>query len=368
MKHIYVSGKSFFLAFIFMCCGFAAIAHSGSVRGVITDGKTRAGLEGANIYLPQLNTSALTNAFGQFFLRNIQPGTYEISISHVGFETISQTITIEDGVTTEVNLIMLPAAVNLQEVTINSVKSQAVNTISDVDIKLRPVNSSQDFMRMVPGLFTSQHQGGGKAEQMFLRGFDIDHGTDINVSVDDMPVNMVSHAHGQGYADLHFLIPEMVKQINFGKGPYQADKGNFATAGFAEFKTFDYLDNSFVKLEGGMFGHFRTAAAINLLSSAAGDGKSSAYIAGEYNYNRGYFDAPQHFNRLNLMGKYTVQLATDKRLSITLSAFRSNWEASGQIPERAVASGLIGRFGELDPEQGNTSRYNMNVQYLQSLN
>lgn len=358
------------LALLLLVSGMAmqASAHSGSIKGQVTNSKTRKGLEGAAIYLAQQNVGAVTNAFGQFLLRNIQPGDYVITINHVGFEAISKTITVEDGITTDVDVAMVASSINLNEVTINSAKDQAVNTISDVDIKLRPINTAQDFMRMIPGLFTSQHQGGGKAEQMFLRGFDIDHGTDINVSVDDMPVNMVSHAHGQGYADLHFLVPEMVKQINFGKGPYQIDKGNFATAGFAEFRTFDELDNSFIKMEGGMFSHFRTAAAINLLSTAAGDGKSSAYIAGEYNYNRGYFDAPQNFNRINLMGKYTVQLSPEKRLSITLSGFKSNWEASGQIPERAVKEGLIGRFGELDPEQGKTSRYNLNVQYLQSLN
>lgn len=368
MKNLYRNITAVMSLLMFVTLSLTAGAHSGSIRGNIKDGKTNKALEGANIYLSGDQTSAVTNAFGEFFLRNIQPGEYVVSIGHLGFETIIKTIQVEDGVTTDMDVILIATAINLNEVTINTQRSQAVNAISDVDIKLRPINSAQDFMRMVPGLFTSQHQGGGKAEQMFLRGFDIDHGTDINVSVDDMPVNMVSHAHGQGYADLHFLIPEMVKQINFGKGPYQIDQGNFATAGFAEFKTFDFLDNSFVKLEGGMFGHFRTAAAINLLNSKAGDGKSSAYLAGEYNYNRGYFDAPQNFNRINLMGKYTLQLAADKKLSITLSGFKSNWEASGQIPERAVGEGLIGRFGELDPERGQTSRYNLNVQYLQSLN
>jgi hypothetical protein len=368
MKSLYSSITGGLALLILVLLSLTTSAHSGSIKGTIKDGKSNKALDGANIYLSGTQSSAITNAFGQFFMRHIQPGEYVVTIGHVGFETVTKTINVEDGVTTDVDVILIASAINLSEVTINTQKNQAVNTISDVDIKLRPINTAQDFMRMVPGLFTSQHQGGGKAEQMFLRGFDIDHGTDINVSVDDMPVNMVSHAHGQGYADLHFLIPEMVKQINFGKGPYQIDKGNFATAGFAEFKTYDYLDNSFVKLEGGMFGHFRTAAAINLLNSVAGDGKSSAYLAGEYNYNRGYFDAPQNFNRINLMGKYTLQLATDKKLSITLSGFKSNWEASGQIPERAVSEGLIGRFGELDPERGQTSRYNLNIQYLQSLN
>ena len=105
-----------------------------------------------------------------------------------------------------------------------------------IDLAKNPVNSSQDILRKVPGLFIGQHAGGGKAEQIFLRGFDIDHGTDLSISVDGMPVNMVSHAHGQGYSDLHFLIPEIIQKINFGKGPYYANHGDFNTAGYVDFK------------------------------------------------------------------------------------------------------------------------------------
>ena len=121
---------------------------------------------------------------------------------------------------------------------------------------------------MVPGLFIGQHAGGGKAEQIFLRGFDIDHGTDISISADGMPVNMVSHAHGQGYADLHFIIPELIENVNFKKGPYTAEKGNFATAGWVDFQTRDMLDRSFLKVEAGQFDTYRGMAAFNLLSDA----------------------------------------------------------------------------------------------------
>jgi outer membrane receptor for ferrienterochelin and colicin len=126
--------------------------------------------------------------------------------------------------------------ISLDEVVI-SPRIDALNLLTDIDIITNPVNSSQDILRQVPGLFIGQHAGGGKAEQIFLRGFDIDHGTDINISVDGLPVNMVSHAHGQGYADLHFVIPETVDLIDFGKGPYDASQGNFNTAGWVDFKT-----------------------------------------------------------------------------------------------------------------------------------
>ena len=127
---------------------------------------------------------------------------------------------------------MRKTSLKLEEVRIVDKRNSALNTLGAVDIMLRPVNTSQDILRIVPGLFIAQHAGGGKAEQIFLRGYDIDHGTDINITVDGMPVNMVSHAHGQGYADLHFLIPETVEKINFDKGPYFTNKGNLATAGF----------------------------------------------------------------------------------------------------------------------------------------
>ncbi len=129
--------------------------------------------------------------------------------------------------------------------------------VAALDLQLRGPSSSQEALALVPGLFIAQHAGGGKAEQIFLRGFDLDHGTDIALSVDGLPVNMVSHAHGQGYSDLHFLIPELVEQIDFQKGPYAAEVGNFATTGAVGFQTYDALPQSQLKLEGGQYGLHR---------------------------------------------------------------------------------------------------------------
>ena len=132
------------------------------------------------------------------------------------------------------NILLARAAFNLKEVVIAANTKNIYSTVSKIDLNQRPVNSAQEFLRYVPGLFIAQHQGGGKAEQIFLRGFDVDHGTDVKISVDGMPVNMPSHAHGQGYADLHFVIPELVKTIDYGKGSYYAEQGNFNTAGYVE--------------------------------------------------------------------------------------------------------------------------------------
>ncbi|HTK18803.1 MAG TPA: TonB-dependent receptor, partial [Mucilaginibacter sp.] len=277
--------------------------------------------------------------------------------------------------------IIIPIArgkIDLKEVVITpQLSGTSFHTLSTLDLSLRPVNSSQDLMRLVPGLFIAQHMGGGKAEQIFIRGFDADHGTDLNVSVDGMPVNMVSHIHGQGYADLHFLIPETVSTYDFGKGPYYSGFGDFTTAGYLAYTTKDALDKSMISIEGGQFHTFRAAGVIDLLGEKAKQNGEDAYIAGEYNYTDGPFKLPEHYKRTNFFGKYTKQLGTNNKLSLSASTFSTSWIPSGEIPERAVAAGTtaiddngnpyiapispnpINRFGTIDSVQnGKSSRIN----------
>src|SRR5262249_22934846 len=153
--------------------------------------------------------------------------------------------------------------------------------LSRIDLNLVPARSAQDLLRLVPGLFIAQHQGGGKAEQIFLRGFDADHGTDVAISVDDIPVNLPSHAHGQGYADLHFLIPETVHNYEFGKGPYDAGHGDFTTAGYVAYHTLDVPEHSLIKTEAGSFHTGRIAVLWDLLSQKQKNLGKSAYIAAD---------------------------------------------------------------------------------------
>ncbi|NIG56598.1 TonB-dependent receptor [Chitinophaga sp. Cy-1792] len=237
-----------------------------------------------------------------------------------------------------------------------------------VDLKMTPVNTAQDLLRKVPGLFIAQHAGGGKAEQIFLRGFDCDHGTDVNISADGIPVNMVSHAHGQGYADLHFLIPETIEGIDFGKGAYYVDKGDLNTAGYVSFHTMDSLPGNMVKLEGGSFNYLRGVGLFNLIHKT-GPRAENAYIAADYSYTDGPFDVKQNFRRLNLFGKYNKWLNDKNYISLLVSTFGSDWNASGQIPERAVAEGIISRWGSIDPtEGGNTNRTNAAFTYKHLFN
>ncbi len=282
-----------------------------------------------------------------------------ISISAVGFKnkTFDLDAIPEDG-----KIFLTPTITSLQEIKLIAASRTGIfHTISELDIHLRPIINSQEVLRIVPGLFMGQHAGGGKAEQIFLRGFDIDHGTDIQINVDGMPVNMVSHAHGQGYADLHFVIPELIEKVNFNKGPYFAEKGNFATAGYVEFKTKDYLENNFIKLEGGQFNTYRAVAAINLLNEKARTKNQSLYLGGEASYTKGYFESPQNFNRFNGILKYHGKISNRSFLTSYVSGFSSKWDASGQIPDRAVTDSSIGFYGAIDnTEGGKTSRYNFN--------
>ncbi len=255
----------------------------------------------------------------------------------------------------------------MSEVTVTSNRTlvQAMNTISSVDMQLRPVNSAQDLIRLIPGLFIAQHQGGGKAEQIFLRGFDADHGTDFAEFWDGIPINMPSHAHGQGYADSHFMIPETIDQIEVSKGIYATRFGDFATSGAAEFTTKKYVDNM-VKTEIGTYGLNRIMGMVNLLGKEQhllSKYNESAYIAVENMYNSvNYFVNPQDYRRFSTFGKYYGQLSERTTLTVEGSYFRATWNGSGQVPQRAIDEGLITRFGAIDPsEGGQTDRTNVNV-------
>ncbi|MBN3519256.1 TonB-dependent receptor [Algoriphagus lutimaris] len=303
---------------------------------------------------------AHTNESGYFVLAGVQDGD-SLQVSHIGYET---QIFVVNNLSKEVTVRMDETTIELGEV-VFSQDVNPVNTLSRIDLKTNPVNTSQDILRKVPGLFIGQHAGGGKAEQIFLRGFDIDHGTDINITVDGMPVNMVSHAHGQGYSDLHFLIPETVERVDFDKGPYNADKGNFATAGYVNFQTKRGLDKSSVSVQGGSFNSVRTVGLFNLVN----DQKNNAYVAAEYLASDGPFESSQNFNRLNLMGRYGLKLDDGSDISLIASHFTSKWDASGQIPVRAVESGQITNFGALDDTEGGyTSRTNIALNHTKLIN
>jgi len=325
MKQFIISTLLFTLS-TWMC-----VAHE--LDGNVRDNNTKLPIEGVGIYNETSKGYTYTDANGKYHLEDIEIGN-TITFQGLGYAAKSFT---------EVN---------------------ALKNFVNVDVKQSPVKSSQEILRKVPGLIIGQHAGGGKAEQIFLRGFDIDHGTDIALSVDGLPINMPSHAHGQGYSDLHFIIPETIDNLDFGKGPYYAEQGNFNTAGYVNLKTKKRLSDNYISVEGGQFNFLRGVALLKLLDEE----KSTAYVASETVLTDGFFDSPQDFNRFNIMGRYNYNNFEDQEFTLTASHFQSKWNASGQIPQRAVDQGLISRFGAIDDTEGGiTSRSNLLVNHTKQI-
>lgn len=350
--------KNFIVTLLFILIGCAANAHD--LKGIIKD-ETNVAIDGVSVVNKTTGGYAFTNVSGYFELDDISVGDI-ILINNLGYK--SQQLTIaENQLDATIEIVLVEEAVSLDQVTLVS-KVDAITKLVNIDVEINPIKSSQEVIRKVPGLIIGQHAGGGKAEQIFLRGFDVDHGTDVAINVDGLPVNLPSHAHGQGYADLHFLIPETIDNIDFGKGPYYANKGNFNTAGYIDLNIKDKIDESLITIEAGQF---NTLRAVGLLKVSEGE-YSNAYIASEAVLTDGVFDASQNFNRINILGRYNYNNYDDEELTLSISHFQSRWDASGQIPQRAVDQGLITRFGAIDStEGGNTSRSNIWLKHQKQL-
>ncbi len=234
-------------------------------------------------------------------------------------------------------------------------------SVRDRDFALRPIGSVQDILRVTPGLVLVQHSGGGKANQYFLRGFDADHGTDLALSIDGVPINMVSHAHGQGFADTNFIIPEVVERVEITKGPYFVHQGDFATAGAVNMVSRDAFEHSSVAAGmTGSPGHGRMGDRGLVIGSPPFDeaGRVRATFAAEVGRTNGPFENPERWDRYKLFNKVTYTPTPDTTISIGQMSYAGNWRGSGQIPARAVARGIITRFGALDPDEGgNTARH-----------
>ncbi|WDF75957.1 TonB-dependent receptor plug domain-containing protein [Mucilaginibacter sp. KACC 22773] len=357
--------RSCLLIAVLLICSRHSFSQTSHLTGRVIDSATQVPLKGVTIMLQPGNKTGITDETGRFFYQSIPVSVKTISITAIGYQ--KETLLLSDFRNGQV-IVISQQQTQLSDVIITANAANPYKVISETDIKMRGVANSQEMLRIVPGLFIGQHQGGGKAEQIFLRGFDNDHGTDINLSVDYMPVNMVSQAHGQGYADSHFIIPETIESTNYQKGMYNVDKGDLAVTGFVNFNTANAIDANQVKIEGGQFNTYRVFGMVNLLGQKAKANNQSWYAASEYRYSDSYFDNPQHFKRFNFFTKYHGRLNANNWLTVSASTFYSAWKASGQIPESAVSDGTIGFYGALDPNEGGvTSRTNLNAQLLTRL-
>src|SRR5262249_49029734 len=222
------------------------------------------------------------------------------------------------------------------------------------ELNARPITRPGEFLEAAPGLIVTQHSGEGKANQYFLRGYNLDHGTDMAIYVDDMAINMRTHAHGQGYADLNWLLRETVNAMAVRKGPYFADEADFGSVGNLHISLIDFTSKSIAQVTLGSFGYERLFAM-----SSARLGEGNLVVATEVASYNGPWVNPDAMRKLNGMMRYSQGTVTDG-FSITGMAYSNRWNSTDQVPERAIAMGQIPRFGAEDPtDGGNTERFSL---------
>ena len=370
MRNIYKSLNKLYYTATLLLFYLGAFAQTGSIKGLIKDKDTGKPVEDVVVSIEKLNNHTHTDATGSFYFISIPSGKYVIDFIKIGYEKQKIEVEIAKTESKQIEIIFTSSSTDLQSIDISTdrpVTAASSKYLSQMDFENRPKNSAQDMLRLVPGLFIAQHAGGGKSEQIFIRGFDCDHGTDVATFVDGIPVNMPSHGHGQGYADLHFLIPETVKGMEVFKGPYSPKFGDFATAAAVNFSTLDSLENNLIQLETGYVPDAKNITAnrgLALLKMPNIGSNINSYFAADVINNRGYFDESQHFKRFNLFSKTTVAVTDHSHIHFSVSGFGSSWDASGQIPEREVNDGTLSRFGSIDnSEGGTTQRNNINLVY-----
>ena len=293
---------------------------------------------------------------GSFSISGLPVGFYRLVVSNPGFETKEIPVTI--GTNEELIMLRISLIVGAASTTINVggreddligiAESGSQGTVGATEIQDRPILRSGEILETVPGLIITQHAGGGKANQYYLRGFNLDHGTDFAIFLDDMPLNLPSHAHGEGYSDMNTVIPEFVKRVNFEKGPYYANVGNFGSAGSAHLEFFKALPQNFSKVEGGTYGFGRAVFGV---SQKLGSGV--VLYGGEAYYDNGPWVHPDAYAKCNGLLSYS-QGNDANGVSFTGRSYRGKWNSSDQIPVSAVP--LVGLYGTLDPTDGGHSQ------------
>jgi hypothetical protein len=323
-------------------------------------------MAGASVQVRNANGSvertALSDRNGVFAVSGLPAGNYQLEISNPGFDI--REIPVSLG-TTAVSPLRIALAVATVSTTINVqgreddligiADSGTQGTVGAAEIEDRPILRSGEVLETVPGMIITQHAGGGKANQYFLRGFNLDHGTDFAIFLDGMPLNLPSHAHGEGYSDMNTVIPEFVRRVNYEKGPYYADVGNYGSAGSAHLEFLKTLSQNFFRVEGGMYGYGR---AVFGASHKAGAG--NLLYGGEAYHDDGPWVHPDNYYKFNGLVSYS-RGGDSNGLSVTARGYHGRWNSSDQIPENAVP--LVGFFGTLNPTDGGRSqRYSLQAE------
>jgi TonB dependent receptor/TonB-dependent Receptor Plug Domain/Carboxypeptidase regulatory-like domain len=313
---------------------------------------------------------AVTDAEGRYRFDAVRSGSAEITFRMINFSTVRRTLTVVAGSTVAADAVLHVAASadivitaprtfrNLAEIEnpaenlVGVASAGSEGAITAAQLAVRPVNRPTEVLETVPGLVISQHSGEGKANQYYLRGFNLDHGFDFAQTIAGFPVNMPTHAHAQGYADSNFLIPELVSGVQYRKGPYYAENGDFSTAGSANINYFNVLARPIITATGGSFDYRRVLAAVSPRV-----GRGHVLAAFEYERDNGPWVSPNDKDKYNGVLRYS-QGDLRNGLSATFLGFSNHWHSTDQIPQRAVESGLIDRFGFIEESDGGeTYRY-----------
>ena len=339
---------------------------SHQVSGIVVD-PSGAVIAGASVQVRSANGTVLTRAQsdtnGSFTISGLPAGAYLLVVSHSDFDAKEVPVSIGAATPPPLRISLAVSAVS-STVTVNGreddlvgvAESATQGTVGAKEIEDRPILRSGEILETIPGVIITQHAGGGKANQYFLRGFNLDHGTDIAISMDGMPLNLPSHAHGEGYADMNTVIPEFVQRTDFQKGPYYADVGNYGSAGSANLVFFKTLSEDFFQVEGGMYGYERAVFGISKQLASG-----NLLFGGEFYHDDGPWTHPDNYYKYN--GLLTYSHGDDANgFSITARAYRGTWSSSDQIPVTAVP--LVGFFGALNPtDGGNSERYSLQAEW-----
>jgi hypothetical protein len=353
--------RSAVLLLIFMSPAFPADA---GISGTVVD-DSGAPLPGATVQIESAHFQATTQSDrnGAFTISGLSPGEYRLVVSHADFESRQMSVAIGAETPAPLRIALavksVSTAVTVQgreDDLVGVANSATQGTVGQKELEDRPILRSGEVLETVPGVIITQHAGGGKANQYFLRGFNLDHGTDFAVFLDDMPLNLPSHAHGEGYADMNTVIPELVERVNYEKGPYYADVGNYGSAGAAHLDFYKTLPESFFQVEGGMYGYERAVFGV---SEKVGSG--NLLLGGEFYHDDGPWTHGDNYFKYN--GLLTYSQGDDANgFSITARAYRGTWNSSDQIPVTAVP--LVGFFGALNPSDGgNSDRYSLQAEW-----
>ena len=333
------------------------------LSGTVVD-PSGAAIAGATLMVRSANQTVQrltqSDSNGSFSISGLPAGDYRLVVSNPGFATKEMPVAI--GTTGEAATVRISLSVSTLSTTVNVqgrednligiADSATQGTVGAKEIEDRPILRPGEVLETIPGMMITQHAGGGKANQYFLRGFNLDHGTDFAIFVDGMPLNLPSHAHGEGYSDMNIVIPELVQRVNFEKGPYYADIGNYGSVGSANVQYFKTLPQNFFQVEVGMYDYLRAVFGV---SQRLGSG--TLLYGGEAYYDSGPWVHPDAYAKFNGLLTYSQGDAT-RGFSITARGYHGKWNSSDQIPESAVP--IVGPYGSLNStDGGNSQRYSL---------